>query len=258
MPLPDSTNRFSDRVDHYVKYRPTYPPALLDALWAEGFLQPGQRVGDVGSGTGIFTKLLLERGLQVWGIEPNGPMREAAEAWLAPYGNRFVSVDGRAEAMPLPDGSLDALTCAQAFHWVDPVAARREFARVLQPGAPVIILWNNRSVDADPFAAAYDQLLLTHGIGYQRVRDSWVVPDSVWRDFFTNGAYRFFHFDHQQRFDWEGLLGRALSSSYVPNMQHPDFPSFEQALRTVYEAHQVEGMVGFTYRAVGYVGRVGV
>lgn len=254
--MSDSTSRFSSRVDHYVKYRPSYPSDLLDFLFRQNFLHPGDSVGDIGSGTGIFTKLLLERGAKAYGVEPNGPMRAAAETYLSSFGDAFVSIDGRAEASGLEDNSLDAITCAQAFHWVDPVAAKREFARILKPGGPVIVIWNNRSVDADAFAAAYDQVLRSHGIGYQRVKKSWVVPDAVWQDFFEGGQYIFQCFDNRQVFEWEGLLGRSLSSSYVPNEQDPAFPEFERQLRLVYDAHQKNGLVAFTYCTEVYVGKI--
>ncbi len=254
--MPDATTRFSDRVDNYVKYRPSYPAELLDFLFREKYLRLGDTVGDIGSGTGIFTKLLLEKGLTVCGVEPNGPMRAAAEAYLAPFGPQFISMDGRAEATGLGEKSLDAITCAQAFHWVDPVAAKREFARVLKPGAPVIVIWNNRSVDADAFAAAYDQILLKHGVGYQRVKNSWVVPDAIWQDFFEHGQYVFQRFDNRQTFDWEGLLGRSLSASYVPSEQDPAFPEFQRQLRLVYDQHQQNGLVSFTYHTEVYIGKM--
>lgn len=250
--MSDVTKRFSNRADHYAKYRPSYPAALFDFLFGENIIRPQDAVGDIGSGTGIFSKLLLERGATVYGVEPNGPMRASAEAQLAGFPN-FISVDGRAEATQLPDQCLDAVVCAQAFHWFDPVATRQEFMRVAKPQAPIIVVWNNRSVDVDAFAKDYEQLLLDHGIGYERVKNSWAVPAAVWRDFFPQG-HHLHRFGIVQTFDWEGLLGRALSASYVPDEQNPAFPDFERRLRTVYDKHQRDGIVSFTYDTDAYIG----
>jgi ubiquinone/menaquinone biosynthesis C-methylase UbiE len=92
---------------------------------------PGRVVADVGPGTGIFTRLLLETGARVIGIEPNGPMRAAAERRILGE-PRFESKNGRAEATGLADASVDLVTAAQAFHWFEPSAARAEFVRILR------------------------------------------------------------------------------------------------------------------------------
>ena len=154
----DTTERFSDRVADYVKYRPSYPQSLVAALEARHGWDPAKIVlADVGSGTGISSRLFLERGYAVHGVEPNVDMRRAAERDLASY-PRFVSVAGTAEQTTLDAGSVDAVLAAQAFHWFDPVRARQEFARILRPSGVVVLLWNERRVEG-AFLEAYEAVL---------------------------------------------------------------------------------------------------
>ena len=118
MPVTDPTQRFSSRVDNYVRYRPGYPSAILDLLRKECGLTPKSVIADVASGTGIFSRMLLENGNRVFGVEPNLEMRKAGEEYLAAYPN-FTSVEGTAEATTLADHSVDLVTAAQAAHWFD-------------------------------------------------------------------------------------------------------------------------------------------
>src|SRR5712691_7831802 len=142
----DAKQRFSNRVADYVRYRPGYPPAVLDLLRTDCGLRPDHVVADIGSGTGILSKLFLENGNRVFGVEPNAEMRQAGEEYLASY-DGFSSIEGSAESTTLADSSVDFITAAQAFHWFDPQAARREFARILKPGGWVVILWNDRRME---------------------------------------------------------------------------------------------------------------
>lgn len=127
--------RFSDRVQDYTRYRPSYPPALLDHLAHYG-LQPGAVVMDAGSGTGILSELLLDRGATVYAVEPNSPMREESVRRLGTRSG-FHAVPATAEETGLPESSIDLITAAQAFHWFDVTATRSEWTRVLRPGGRV-------------------------------------------------------------------------------------------------------------------------
>src|SRR6185503_1231931 len=156
-----STERFSTRVESYIKYRPSYPTEVLELMRVRCGLAATSMVADIGSGTGILTELLLETGATVFAVEPNKEMRAAAERLLSDYG-RFRSVDGTAEATTLPDASVDLITASQAFHWFDIQKARRELARVLRPRGWVVLIWNERPVDASAFLDEYDALLRRH------------------------------------------------------------------------------------------------
>src|SRR6202020_1636808 len=149
MTVTNAPSRFSDRVENYVRYRPGYPPEVLPALRAECGLAPSHTVADIASGTGIWTRTLLENGNRVFGVEPNAEMRAAGERLLAGFPN-FVSIAGTAEATTLADHSVDFVTAAQAAHWFDRERARREFVRILKPGGCLVLLWNGRLTATTP------------------------------------------------------------------------------------------------------------
>jgi SAM-dependent methyltransferase len=210
-------------------------------------------VADVGSGTGIFTRLLLERGHTVFAVEPNEPMRLAAEAALAGE-RRFRSVDGRAEATTLADASVDLVTAAQAFHWFDKDLARREWSRILRPPRWVTLLWNDRLTESDAFGLAYDALLNEWGgAEYQRVRGSWAVGDNLDRFF---GAWDVHVIPNRQTLDLAGLQRRLLSSSYLPGPDHPNREPMLAAARAMFEEHERGGRVTMEYETRVYVGRL--
>lgn len=250
----DSTKRFSSRVDNYVKYRPSYPPAIIPFLAQKCGLTPNDVIADVGSGTGLLTKLFLENGNRVMGVEPNREMREAGEHFLAAYPD-FISVDGTAEATTLADASVNAVVAGQAFHWFDIEKAQREFLRILRPAGWVALIWNARRVDGSPFQRDYDQLLRTYSEEYARTNHQDTVTDAAIDAFFAGHAQSA-HFDNAQRFDFDGLLGRLMSSSYAPEAGHPNHAPLVQALRDLFDKHQRDGVVTFEYDTEIYFGEL--
>ena len=249
-PASDATSRFSDRVDDYVKYRPSYPPAVIDAIESRARLPAGARIADVGSGTGISAKPWLERGYEVFGVEPNDAMRAAAERLLGAYA-KFHSVRGTAEATTLPDASVDLVVAAQAFHWFEPQRARTELRRILVPPFRAALVWNERLTEG-AFLEAYEGALLEHAIDYAKV-DHRNIDAAAIEPFF-GGPFEQLVFENAQRFDREGFLGRALSSSYVPQRGHPKHEAMMAALGRIFDAHEQGGAVEFRYRTVLYLG----
>lgn len=240
----ESTERFSDRVEDYVRYRPRYPRAALDVLREELGLEPGWVVADVGSGPGLSAELFLEHGNTVMAVEPNGAMRAAAEARL---GNRpaFHSVAGTAERTTLPAHSVDLVLAAQAFHWFRTDEARREFRRILRRPGRVALLWNRRRVDASPFLRAYEDLLLRFGTDYQRVRHD-RLDGATLRDF-LGPRYRRRVLPNEQVLDLDGLQGRLLSSSYTPAAGDPERPPMLAALARLFHTYERDGHVRLEY-----------
>jgi ubiquinone/menaquinone biosynthesis C-methylase UbiE len=143
----NSTTRFSDRVENYIKYRPHYPPEVIDYLQSQNVLADSSVIADIGSGTGISTEMFLNNGNTVYGVEPNKEMREAAERLLKDYKN-FVSVNGTAEETTLKNKSIDIVTAGQAFHWFDIPKSKAEFKRILKDTGYVVLMWNNKQLSS--------------------------------------------------------------------------------------------------------------
>ena len=243
MPVNDATQRFSSRVDNYVRFRPGYPSEILDLLKNECSLTPGSVIVDIAFGTGIFTRLLLENGNRVLGVEPNAEMRHAGEQFLESYA-RFTSIAGTAEATTLPDHCADIITAAQAAHWFDPEKARREFARILRPRGWLVLVWNDRRMDSTEFQRQYEQLLRTYGTDYEEVRQRGMT---LALEGIFGRAFKTREFEYQQTFDYAGIEGRLLSSSYIPQKDHPQYDSMMRELRRIFDQHQVDGRVSFDY-----------
>jgi len=251
----DPKERFSSRVDHYVKFRPGYPPEILTPLQERCGLSPNSIVADVGSGTGLLARLFLDLGCRVFGVEPNAAMRAAGEQFLAAY-PRFASLDGSAEATGLPDQAVDFITAGQAFHWFDLPRARREFERILKPGGWLVLVWNERRINATPFLRAYEELLLQYGTDYTTVRHQH-LDEGIIRDFYGSDGLRIETFDNAQYFDLEGMQGRLLSSSYVPAAGQPGHAEILAGLERIFHRYQVGGKVAFEYDTRLYYGRLG-
>ena len=241
----DSTQRFSSRVTNYVKYRPSYPAVIIDLLATECGLTPDSRVADVGSGTGLLTELFLKAGNRVWGVEPNREMREAGEQLLRGY-DRFVSVAATAEETSLPDRGVDFIVAGQAFHWFDRSRVGAEFDRILKPHGWIVLIWNERRIDSTAFLRAYEQLLRTYSPDYTQV-DHKQVDGSVIQAVFPTIHFKTRLFDNQQRFDFDGVKGRLLSSSYAPEAGHPNHELMLAELRTIFQQYQTQGEIVFEY-----------
>ncbi|MES2923754.1 MAG: class I SAM-dependent methyltransferase [Verrucomicrobiota bacterium] len=247
------TSRFSDRVENYVKYRPTYPPEVIACLKENCGLTDESIVADVGSGTGLLTKLFLENGNRVIAIEPNREMREAAEKLLAGEEN-LTSVAGTAEDTGLPTGSVDFIVAGQAFHWFDRAKSKAEFQRILRPGGWVALIWNERETGSSPFLIGYEALLQKQSTDYQRVNHTNLGED-VFREFYAPGIYQVSTFLNSQHFDFEGITGRCLSSSYVPNAGQPGHEAMIAGLKTLFETYQTGGFVSLEYQTRVYHGQ---
>jgi SAM-dependent methyltransferase len=247
------TARFSDRVENYVRYRPGYPPEVLDLLRAECGLQASHIVADIASGTGVFTRMLLENGNSVFAVEPNTEMREAGVHELESY-DRLVSVAGTAEETTLHSASVDFVTTAQAAHWFDLPRARTEFARILRPEGWCVLIWNERRTATTPFLRDYEQLLLTYGTDYKEVRHERTT--AIIHEFFAPVPHQERVFDLRQQFDYEGTAGRLLSSSYAPLEGHPSHAPMMRDLQRIFRAHAIDDKVGFEYNTRVYYGHL--
>jgi SAM-dependent methyltransferase len=245
----DPRDRFAGAASGYARYRPSYPDAVVDWVIAEAGVSPGDRVADVGCGTGILTRLLAARGLDVVGVDPNEDMLGEARGAGGPAEYRR----GEASATGLGDASVALVTVAQAFHWFDADRALAEFHRILTAAGHVATIWNLRG--ENPFMAEYQELLRRFSTEYS-VLERWEESLVRLRAHPRVEAPRDFEAPNIQVFDFEGLHGRAWSSSYVFRGV-TDREGFDTALRALFDAHAPGGVLEFPYRTVAMVFRVG-
>jgi SAM-dependent methyltransferase len=225
----------------YQRYRPGYPRELVDWIVACAGIAPPASVADVGCGTGISTRLFAERGFDAIGIDPNESMLSfARKGGLGRY------LLGEATATGLPDRSVDLVTVGQAFHWFDVPRALAEFRRILRPGGSCAAFWNLRG--SSPFLDDYDRVLLAHSSEYEVLRRQGATAETLKNAPGITNA-REAEFRYEQRFDLEGLEGRAHSSSYVVHGV-ADKPAFDRALADLFDRHEQGGSVEFVYRTV--------
>jgi SAM-dependent methyltransferase len=250
---PDATLRFSSRVENYIKYRPGYPPEVIELLSAACGLNSQSVVADIGSGTGILAEIFLRNGNPVLGIEPNLEMRAAAERLLRHYPD-FTSVDGTAENTSLPNSSVDFITAAQAFHWFDQSRARAEFVRILKPDGWVVLLWNERRLNSSGFLRALEDLLLRYGTDYGKVRHENVSGDIA--SFYEPNLFTAESFENLQAVDLDGLRGRIFSASYTPEPGHPQYEAMVEELHNLFYANEVRGKVTIEYDTKVYYGHL--
>jgi SAM-dependent methyltransferase len=242
--MGDTVERFSNRVENYIKYRPGYPGEILDLLCRECGLTGETIIADVGCGPGNSATMFLENGNRVFGVEPNAGMRAAAARELALF-PWFIPVDGTAEATSLRTGSVDVIVAAQAFHWFDPEKTRAEFIRILKPGGHIVLMWNERRLDSTPFLVGYEALLLKYARDYDQVRHENI--DKLKLDAFFPASYDTVKFENVQDFDFDGLKGRMLSSSYMPSESDGVFPELVEELQDLFAKHAENGRIKIFY-----------
>lgn len=244
----DPKTRFTATVGDYDAYRPSYPEAAVDWILETARVPAGGKAADVGCGTGIFTRLLAARRLDVVGIEPNDEMRARA---VARGGARYLK--GDAAATGLPERSMDLVTAAQAFHWFDLEPALAEFKRVLKPGGWCAAVCNERT-DETPFMQAYEALLMKFSSEYPKVSRPYDALAALqaspcvvdWTETDMSNA---------QALDRRAFLGRVHSSSYVAHgVSRP--AELDKALDALFDRFAASGTVEFLYRTVGACWRV--
>lgn len=250
----DSVERFSNRVDSYARYRPTYPPEVIACLRDEMGLTPDMVIADVGAGTGLLTRLLLDNGNTVYAVEPNAGMRGVAERDLGGYPT-FHAVAGRSDATTLPAASVHLVTAAQAFHWFEPVSTRAEFGRILRPPGHVALIWNERH-RATPFMEAYEQLLASYGTDYRQVDHKYAADYPALQRFFAPNDFRQFTFFNEQVLDFESMVGRIASTSYMPAPGSEGYEVLLAQAQALFEQYADEGTVRIKYKTRVYLGQI--
>jgi len=245
---------FSNKVNDYVKYRPTYPSEAIDYLYDTVHINRNSTVADIGAGTGKLLKLLIERGTPIIAVEPDEEMRAASKQLLGNEPN-FCAVAGSAEKTGLDNHSVDFIVCAQAFHWFDRNVTKVEFKRILREGGKVILIWNTRQTTGTPFLEGLERLLHNYGIDYAEVNHKNITEDEL-RSFYKENTMVKSVFKLQQLLEYGGLLGRVLSSSYTPMPDHPNYRLMVQELERLFEHYEENGKVALQYETELYFGEI--
>jgi len=247
--LGDATQRFSNRVENYVKYRPGYSPRLIEVLKEGCQLTADCVVADIGSGTGHLTELFLKHGNLVYAVEPNREMREAADRSLRRYPN-YRSVEGRAESTGLADNSVDFVAVGRALHWFDLRKAFQEFCRILRSAGWVVVVRLQRK-NSSSFMVEYDQLLLT----YAKDHETMSARKEELKLRLEAAAFEQRSIEEKRLVDFEGLVGQTLSYSITPSEGRESYHPMRESLRRLFERHEKDGRVTFEYAMEVQYGR---
>ena len=246
--MSDNTKRFSDRVEDYVKYRPSYPDEMVKILEEKIEIDKSITMADIGSGTGISSIPFLKKDYAVIGVEPNKEMREAAEHLLSNFTN-FRSVNGSAEKTNLPDQSIDLIFCGQAFHWFDKEKSKIEFDRIFKGNRNLILAWNSRSTESS-FQSEYEKALYDNIEEYKFVNHRNISDEQI-SNFFSPEGMNKTCLDNQQVLDLDGLKGRLKSSSYCPKSGN-QYNKLMLKIEQIFEKYKVNNSIELKYETQLY------
>lgn len=249
----DNMKKFDGRAQSYTAGRPSYAEELLDRIYTDCGFSAASVIADVGSGTGKFSRQLLDRGSEVFCVEPNDDMRAAAEAELSGY-PRFHSVNGAADGTTLGAQSVDFVTVAQAFHWFDGEKFRMECRRILKPGGKVVLLWNTRA-PAAPLNRACSDLFTRYCPNFHGFNGGVQENDVRIRTFFRE-KYERITCDNPLRFDRNRFLSRILSSSYSLREGDAGFLEYQEAFSRLFDRYAINGTVEMPNQTTAYIGTV--
>lgn len=245
----DNTQKFSGKADVYAKARPGYAPEAITFIKSLG-LTKNSTVADMGSGTGIFSKYLLDIGAQTYGIEPNEEMRKKAEENLRHYTN-FHSIATEAEHTPLSENSIDFITAAQSFHWFDMPLFKKECQRLLKPEGTVILLWNNGL--SNPMSEEYAALFRRFSPPSSTTHPTDTLFENIERFYRNYEVQRFSNTFVQKK---EIYVAACLSTSQAIGPKHPQYPEFVKELERLFDRYQTDGTVCSLNETVLYVGKI--
>jgi len=250
----NNKEKFTSKVENYLKYRPTYPQEFIDYLVSEVGLSRSSVVTDIGAGTGILTKQLADKVRTIYAVEPNFNMRSACERYCDNAEN-FIAIDGSAEDTTLPNNSVDFITVAQAFHWFDREKTKIEFRRILKPYGQAILVWNS-NVQESELVKEHDELcrkICSEFNGFSSGSDIGSEEDN---DFFKNGQCDCRVFENNSLLSLESYIGSSLSTSYAPSERDENYKPFIDGLTNLFNKYGHNGDMVLPIRTYSYIGEV--
>lgn len=246
--MTDNRELFTAKAEDYARFRSSYPEAAIDWLRERS---SGGAVADIGAGTGIFTRLLLRRFAPVCAVEPNAAMRAAFRRFLP----EVPCLDGSGEATGLPDGSVELVTVAQAFHWLDEELFKAEARRILRKNGQIAIVWN--SCMKNEFTLARDEVCKKYcprfRAGHAGKRSA-AEGDAFLREVYF-AEVEVASFDNPFVMDLTAFLGNMRSRSYALAPGEANFAEFEAELRKVFGRFGENGVVTEPQKTEIYLGR---
>ncbi|WP_257666077.1 class I SAM-dependent methyltransferase [Parapedobacter tibetensis] len=249
----DSVKRFSYRAENYDRFRPNYPPELVDFLKEYVSLDAEHSIADIAAGTGIFTEQIADWGNTIYVVEPNMYMRHMATQRLSAF-QSCIFIDGTAEETGLPDQSVDFIVSAQAFHWFNAAQAKEEFKRIGRGNPYVAVIWNLRNTDS-PFEVGYETFIRTYAMDYLNVSHRQTDTAEVLA-FFSPHVPEYRVFEHADFLTFEQLRGRTLSYSYMPDETSDTLKEVLDSLMALFNEYEKEGKVRLSYKTRLFIGTI--
>ncbi|WP_088042719.1 class I SAM-dependent methyltransferase [Bacillus sp. EAC] len=250
----NNLENFTGKAEVYSKYRPIYPKKFIDYLLATNDLNEESNVVDIGSGTGILSRQLLEVGMKVIAIEPNNDMRSTAEHSLKHYSG-FQSIEATAEHSTLNDNSIDLITVAQAFHWFDKEKFKAECQRILKKDSKVLLVWNSKDL-SKPLMMELQEICKKNCPKFKGFSGGIEDNPEIYIQFFKDGKYEYQSYQNDLEVDYEGFLGRNLSSSFSPVKTDKEYGHFISALTNLFKKYSVNGKIILPNITKSYLGQV--
>ena len=239
---------FTGKATLYSRYRQNYSCELIQYLYTDVGTRASSRIADIGSGTGMFTELLLQKGSTVFAVEPNDSMRQIAESALSKYPS-FHSVNTAGENTFLQPQSIDFVTVAQAFHWLNVQPFNAECQRLIKCGGKIIIVYNRKRKDAEinrELAEIIREFYPTHN----DIINHWELREKPIAEFF-NGKYEFVSFENNIINNLEEFMGRTLSASYARENE-----PYMDRLREFFYSQAEDGLITMPNDTIAYIGEV--
>ena len=237
---------FTGKQQYYDDFRPSYPAAAIDFIHTH--IGENAVIADIGSGTGKLAMLLAGHASRLYALEPNAHMRRILCHRTAELPQVQI-IAATAEALPLPDHSVDAITVGEAYHWFDNEQTRAEFRRILKPGGHVFLLWNRfvRNAFYDEMLAV-QQAYSTASSPRQRTRAE--RADAL----FGPRHWEQHTFGHTMQQTFEQFYGGMSSASSAPEAGTVAGKAYRAAVHALFDKHAVRGRIATHVETVCYVG----
>lgn len=247
----NTINKFDGRATDYTASRPNYSMELISCLYSQYGISETSVIADIGSGTGKFSRHLLDRQSEVYCVEPNDDMRSIAEKELCKY-EKFHSVAGNAENTTLKSNFADCITTAQAFHWFDVLKFKQECLRIIKTNGRVFLIWNIRD-SSDIINQEWHNIFSQFCPGFKGFSNGIERDDSKIKEFFDKG-YEYINFDYPLIFDKESFIKRSLSSSYSLKENDANYGEYISALKEIFDKYENNGLISISNQSVAYTG----